>query len=177
LEIGAGIGAHLQYEDISTQEYYANELRPDLCRQLHTKYPEVTVVSGDCSEGLAYESHFFDRVIAIHVLEHIPDLPKALCEIHRLIKSDGVFSVVIPCEGGLATEIARRISTKPHFEKKYPGHKYSWFISTEHINLPNEIIEELTEYFTIIHQRYYPFSFIPSVEINLIIGLTLYPKK
>jgi SAM-dependent methyltransferase len=175
LEIGAGIGAHLKYEDISEQEYHANELREELCKELQALYPDVVVVSGDCQEGLPYEPNFFDRVLAVHVLEHLPDLPKALKEIRRIIKDDGVFSVVIPCEGGLATKIARRISTKPHFEKKYPGQKYDWFIAMEHINVPKEIIDELSAFFVITHQKYYPL-YVPSVELNLCIGLTLSPK-
>jgi ubiquinone/menaquinone biosynthesis C-methylase UbiE len=174
LEIGAGIGAHLEYEDISKQEYHANELRSDLCEQLKKLYPSVKVVNGDCQEGLPYESDFFDRVLAIHVLEHLSDLPGALREIRRIIKRDGVFAVVIPCEGGFATKMARRISTKPHFEKKYPGQKYQWFIESEHINLPNEIFEELSAYFKIEHRCYYPLYF-PSVEFNLCIGLSLRP--
>jgi SAM-dependent methyltransferase len=176
LEIGAGIGAHLAYEDISGQEYHANELRPELCGQLKEKYPGVTVLSGDCQERLPYEADFFDRVLAVHVLEHIPNLPAALREIYRIIKKSGVFSVVIPCEGGLATKIARSISTKPNFERKYPGQKYDWLIASEHINMPGEIIEELSVLFSITHSRYYPLM-IPSVELNLCIGLTLRPQK
>jgi SAM-dependent methyltransferase len=176
LEIGAGIGAHLAFEDVSGQEYHANELRPDLCRQLKEKYPEITVVEGDCTSGLPYEPGYFDRVLAVHVLEHIPDLPKALREIRRVIKDDGLFSVVIPCEGGLATKLARRMSAKPHFEKRYPGQKYDWFIASEHINFPDEILEELGRFFTVTHSRYYPL-FVPSVELNFFIGLTLRPRE
>ena len=174
LEIGAGIGTHLKYEDISIQEYHANELRPDLCRQLQTQYPGIHVIEGDCQAGLPYESGFFDRVLAVNVLEHLTDLPKALREIRRLVKDDGIFSAVIPCEG-LATKIARNISTKPHFEKRYPGQKYEWFIASEHINSPKEILDELSGLFVIVHQRYYPLH-IHSVELNLFIGLTLSPK-
>jgi SAM-dependent methyltransferase len=176
LEIGAGIGAHLAYEDISEQEYHANELRPELCRQLNEKYPSVTAIAGDCQKRLPYEDVFFDRVLAVHVLEHIPNLPEALREIYRVIKHNGLFSVVIPCEGGLATKIARFISTKPNFERKYPGQKYDWVIKSEHINMPDEIIEEMSVFFSIIHSRYYPLL-IPSTELNLCIGMTLCPKK
>jgi SAM-dependent methyltransferase len=175
LEIGAGIGAHLRYENISAQEYHANELRHDLCEQLRAQYPSITVTEGDCQATFPYASRFFDRILAIHVLEHLPDLPKALREMRRIIKDDGKMSVVIPCEGGMATAIARRISAKPHFEKRYPGQKYEWFIKAEHINLPKEILEELAVFFDIEHQYYYPLR-IPSVEVNLFIGLTLSPR-
>jgi ubiquinone/menaquinone biosynthesis C-methylase UbiE len=37
---------------------------------------------------MPFEDGYFDRVIAIHVLEHLPDLPRALREISRLMKKD-----------------------------------------------------------------------------------------
>jgi ubiquinone/menaquinone biosynthesis C-methylase UbiE len=45
-------------------------------------------------------SHF-DRLIAIHVLEHLPNLPRAIDECHRVLKLGGKFAVVIPCDPGL----------------------------------------------------------------------------
>ena len=39
-----------------------------------------------------------DRVLAIHVLEHLPDLPRAVAEMHRLCnKATGKLYVVLPC--------------------------------------------------------------------------------
>ena len=43
--------------------------------------------------------------------------------------------VVIPCEGGLAYSLARRISAQRIFEKRY-GMSYRFFIESEHINVP-----------------------------------------
>jgi hypothetical protein len=92
----------------------------------------------------------------------------------RLLKDDGVLSAVIPCEGSLATRIARNISARPHFEKTYHD-SYDWFIQSEHINMPAEILEELAPYFKIIHRTFYP-TFMPILYINLFIGLTLKPR-
>lgn len=175
LEIGAGIGAHLAYEDLSAQEYHAIELLPELAAQIKRKYPDVRVVTGDAQKELPYPGSHFDRALAVHVLEHFPDLPAALGEIHRVLKPDGVFSIVIPCEGGLATRMARAISARPHFEKKY-GQNYDWFIQSQHINMPNEIEEELTSLFVVKHRSWYPML-LPSVQLNLFIGMTLTPKR
>jgi SAM-dependent methyltransferase len=174
LEIGAGIGAHLNWEKYQEQEYHCNELRPPLCERIKQKYPGVEAVAGDCQTRLPYEDGYFDRVLAIHVLEHLPDLPTAIKEIRRILKDDGVFSVVIPCEGSLATRVARNISARPHFEKLYKQ-SYDWFINSEHINLPGEIFDELAPYFQIVHRRFYPLL-LPITYINLFIGLTLKPK-
>lgn len=86
---------------------------------LRSAFPGARVQAGDCQERLPYDDEYFDRVLAIHVLEHLPNLPAALKEIKRILKPGGVLSVVIPCEGGLAYTLARNISARPHFEKKY----------------------------------------------------------
>jgi SAM-dependent methyltransferase len=175
LEVGAGIGSHLNWENYQVQDYYALELREDLVKKLSEKYPGVHAITADCQEQLPFENNFFSRIMAIHVLEHLPNLPAALREIHRVLAIDGKFSVVIPCEGGLAYSLARNISGKRHFEKKY-HQSYDWLIKSEHVNLPQEILTELEQLFTISHQRFYPL-YIPIITLNLSIGLTLTKKN
>ena len=173
LEIGAGLGEHLKYEDLSRQDYYAVELREDLARAIRERYPEVTVIAGDCQERLPFDNRYFDRVVAVHVLEHLSDLPRALDEIARLLAPGGHFHAVIPCEGGLAYSVARRISAQRIFEKEF-GMSYEWLIRSEHVNVPWEILMELRKRFRLVRSRYFPFR-VPSVALNLVIGLTLEP--
>lgn len=175
LEIGAGLGEHISYEQLADLEYYAIELRPDMAKVIKEKFPQVKVTVGDCQARTIFEDNFFDRVNAIHVLEHLPNLPATLKEVNRILKPNGQFAVVIPCEGGLAYSLGRKISAQRLFEKKYKM-KYDFFIKTEHINLPDEIFEELEYYFTIQRSGFFPFI-IPSIQINLGIGLILKPKK
>ena len=66
-----------------------------------------------------------------------------------MLKPSGRFVVVIPCEGGLAYSLARRVSAQRVFEKRY-GMSYRWCIESEHINVPGEIIEECRPYFRIV---------------------------
>jgi SAM-dependent methyltransferase len=173
LEIGAGIGAHCAWEDLGAQEYFCNELRPELFERIQMKYPNVRAVVGDCQEHLDFPDHYFDRVIAIHVLEHLPDLPRALTEIKRVLKPEGKFSVVIPCEGGKAYSLARHFSAKRAFEKRF-NQSYEAYIRTEHVNQAHEVLEELGKRFQVDHQRYYPLL-VPLIDTNILIGLTLSP--
>jgi len=156
------------------QGYYALDFRDNMCRQIHERFPNVHVVAADCQKPLPFPDNSFDRVLAIHVLEHLPDLPAAIREVHRVCRPTGRLSVLIPCEGGFAYGIARRISAQRLFEKRY-HQSYRWWVEREHINLPHEVIEELQPYFKIEHRSYFPLP-LPFIWCNLVSGMTLLPK-
>ncbi len=177
LEIGAGIGEHLNYEKLNDNQkknYYALERRLNILKVLKEEHPEVKTVHGDCEKDFIFENNFFDRIIAIHVLEHLPNLPHTLLEVSRTLKKDGLFQVVIPCEGSFAYTIARKISAERIFKKRY-NTKYDWYVKTEHINLPHEIFNELEKKFIVKKKSYFPFL-IPYEFCNLCIGINLKPK-
>jgi SAM-dependent methyltransferase len=173
LDVGAGLGEHIQFEDLSRQEYYALELRPEMARVIEERYPEVSTVVADCQQRLPFGDGFFDRILAIHVLEHLPNLPRALDEISRVLTPHGRFVVVIPCEGGLAYWLARRTTAQRVFEREF-GQSYTWVIRSEHLNVPWEVLGELRKRFRVVHLQYFPLR-IPSVALNLVIGATLEP--
>jgi len=177
LEIGAGLGEHLYYErlsDLQKKNYVALELRENMADKIRQHHPDVITHVGDCQKQLSFESQSFDRIIAIHVLEHLPDLPRAIAEMHRLCKKDGVFSIVIPCDPGMLYELGRTFTAKRIFEKRY-NQPYKWLIEREHINTPKEIFEELDHYFIKKHKSYFPFK-IPMINFNLCIGMTFQPR-
>jgi SAM-dependent methyltransferase len=179
LEVGAGLGEHLAYEKLTPEQerdYHALELRENMSREMRRRFPRVRTITGDCQERLPFADGYFDRVLAIHVLEHLPNLPAAVRELYRVCDRDrGVLSVVIPCEGSLAYNLARRLSAQRLFEKRY-GQPYRWFIEREHVNVPAEILCALRSYFTVIHRSFFPFP-VPFLFCNLVIGLTLKPRK
>jgi len=171
LEIGAGIGAHLQYEDLGGQDYYALELREELARDLEVRFPDVNVVVADCQARLPFDDAFIDRILAVHVLEHLTNLPAALDELARVLTPTGTLAVVIPCEGGLAYSLAREISAKRVFEREF-GTSYEWLIRSEHVNVPWEILGELAKRFDVVRRQYFPLR-VPWVAPNLVIGIEL----
>ena len=178
LEIGAGLGEHLEYETLTPEQrrnYVAVDIRQNMVDELKRRYPDIQAIRADCQERIDYPDGSIDRVLAIHVLEHLPDLPRAVTEMHRLCnKATGKLYVVLPCEGGLAYSLARRISAQRIFEKRYKQ-SYSWFIEREHINRPDEILFELGRLFEIEQTSYFPLL-VPSVQLNLCIGLAARPK-
>jgi SAM-dependent methyltransferase len=179
LEIGAGIGEHLEYESLTPEQernYYALELRENMSREIQRRFPHIRTITGDCQQRLPFADGFFDRILAIHVLEHLPNLPAAIAEVYRVCnKERGIFSIVIPCEGSLAYTLARRVSAQRIFEKRYKQ-PYKWFIEREHLNVPQEIFATLAPYFTVGHRSFFPIP-VPLLFCNLVIGVTLTPRK
>jgi SAM-dependent methyltransferase len=179
LEIGAGLGEHIRYETLSPEQernYHALELRENMAAEIRKNFPRVNVAVGDCQNQLDFPEGSLDRVIAVHVLEHLPNLPGAIREAYRLLnKQRGQFLVVIPTEGSLAYTIARKISAEREYKKKFGG-DYSWFYKREHINVPHEIYEELNPYFTVERKSTFPLPFLPFLFCNLVLGLSLKPR-
>jgi SAM-dependent methyltransferase len=175
LELGAGIGGHLQFEPLDRQDYHCIELRESMAEELRRRFPSVTAVTADCQQRIPYDADYFDRVVVIHVLEHLDNLPAAIGEVHRVLKPDGIFSVVLPCDPGLAYEFARKISAERIFKARY-GLPYRWFARREHINSPAEIMGEIGKRFHVVDKSYFPLL-VPIVNINLCIGLTARKKS
>jgi len=175
LEIGAGLGAHIEFEDLSRQSYTANELRPEMAEHIAQRFPSVKVVVGDIQKGLPFPAASFDRVIAVHMLEHLPELPKALDEVARLLAPGGIFQVVIPCEGSMAYTLGRNISARRLFERTFKM-PYDYVVASEHVNLAVEIEAELKKRFKPTWHSFFPLAFLPFQFCNLVIASAWQPR-
>ena len=170
LELGAGIGGHLQFEPLDRQDYHCIELREQMAAEIERRYPSVTTVVGDCQRHIPYDDAFFDRVVVIHVLEHLPNLPAAIAEVHRVVKPGGLFSIVLPCDPGLLYELARKVSAERIFKTRYQM-PYRWFARREHLNSPAEILHVVRQSFDVFDTAYFPMR-VPLIHLNLCIGMT-----
>ncbi|HMD60912.1 MAG TPA: class I SAM-dependent methyltransferase, partial [Opitutaceae bacterium] len=78
IEIGAGLGEHLHHERLTPEQeenYYAVELRENMAVEIRRRFPRVKAITGDCQARLDFPDGRFDRYIAVHVLDHLPNLP------------------------------------------------------------------------------------------------------
>jgi SAM-dependent methyltransferase len=178
LEIGAGLGAHLGYEPLTPEQerqYHCIELRENMAAEIRRRFPRVQTLVGDCQQRLPFPDGYFDRYLAIHVLEHLPNLPGAIREAYRLLNRErGQMLVVIPTEGSPAYSLARRLSAERVWNQRFGG-GYAEFYTREHLNLPHEILEELSPYFTLVSRSFFPLM-VPFTFCNLCIGLALKPR-
>lgn len=175
LEIGAGIGGHLPFEDLSRQEYHCLELREELCAILESLDGIASVCAANIENRTPFDDGSFDRVVAIHVLEHIRNLPSAIVEVGRILADDGFFDVVLPCEGGLAYSLARQVSAKRFFEKTF-GMSYDPIIANEHVNTLDDVVEELSHVFIVESARRFPLN-VPIDTINLCVAFRLRKRR
>jgi len=96
------------------------EYREEFCQRLRL-LPSVKVIQGDIQLRTPFESGSFDRVVAIHVLEHLRDLPPAIDEIERVLASGGIFDVVLPCRDRRLL-LARKLSAERLFHRRFKCH-------------------------------------------------------
>src|SRR5262249_32447187 len=66
LEVGAGIGEHLEHERLTADQernYYALELRECMSVEIRRRFPRVQTVTADCQTRLPFADGFFDRIV------------------------------------------------------------------------------------------------------------------
>jgi SAM-dependent methyltransferase len=178
IEVGAGLGEHLKFEILTPDQrkhYWCNEYRPNMADVIKERFPDVNVIVGDCQKRMPFEESYFDRYIAVHVFEHLPDLPGAIREAHRILKKNDSsrLLLVLPTEGSVAYTMARKVSAERVWKKNFSV-PYSEFYEREHINLIPEILHELAPYFKVVNSSYFPLR-IPLLSCNLCVGFALRP--
>jgi len=171
LEIGPGLGAQARWRGAVSDGYYCLELREIFCARMRELLAPDHVFQGDIQSRQPWPDGWFERIIAVHLLEHLVDLPAALAEVDRLLAPGGCFDVVIPCEGGLAYGIARKVSAERLFRRRYRM-DYTPIRLNEHVSTYRDVVGELVRRFEISKRAFYPLR-VPAMSINLFVGMRL----
>lgn len=80
----------------------------DTVWQKMRRFPRVLAQTADI-QALPFPAASFDRVIANHMLYHVPNLPAALGEVSRVLQPDGVFYCTTMGEHGLTNYLHREL--------------------------------------------------------------------
>ena len=142
LEVGAGTGAHLECVRHAFDEYVITDLRYDMLERAKSQYAgrftnRVSFKQENAAK-LSFEDGRFDRLIAIHVLEHLSDPHMVLAEWARVVSPGGIVTIVLPCDPGLLWRMGRYFGPRRNATKH--GLEYDYWMAREHINSAYNLI-------------------------------------
>lgn len=168
VEIGAGTGEHLPFIRHQFNEYVLTDLDPktlDVAKmKLTAAYGSRVKFEMQTADRLAYADNTIDRLIAVHVLEHIYQPHLALKEWFRVLRHGGVLSILIPTDPGIAWRLGRHLGPRKNALKQ--GIAYDYVMAREHVNACNNLIAILRHYFPKAQEAWWPTP-IPSIDLNL----------
>jgi SAM-dependent methyltransferase len=174
VDIGCGTGYHYPYYD-SLENVIGIDFNLDSLKKIKKRYSEAILIHADCcnvplKDGLA------GKVFSIYILEHIYYLENVLLEIQRILSAEGTFFVGLPCEGGLAWNLGRKLTSERSLSKRY-NIDYRKVIAIEHCNTVREVVERLKKCFEIEKRYFFPLRFIPFFFLNLTVAMRLSKKS
>ncbi len=103
LEVGCGSGAftdHISRAVGNKGEVFAFDIQPEMLEQLKKKLMRfenrdirnVSIVMGDACK-MPFKDSYFDLISMVAVLQEIPDTKKALLEVKRVLKPQGILAI------------------------------------------------------------------------------------
>ena len=164
MDIGCGRGTHFCYIT-SAQIVGVDAMSEMLAKAKGNIHDKGSLVQGDILH-LPFKDNSVVSIVSFGVLEHLPQLEKALAEIKRILSDKGEFVFGIPCEGFLY-RLGRTFTTKRYVEKA-TGINYDEALSKEHVNRCQDILKALSKVFILQRLVGVPFL-IPSIELNAFI--------
>lgn len=167
IEVGAGTGEHLRYVKHNYNKYIITDINDSHLQKAREKYKNRVdiIIEHQDALKLDYSNDYFDRLISIYNLEHIPNPHEALLEWKRVVKPGGIISISIPAEGGIPWNLGRYFTTRRFFTKK--GLNLDYIIAREHINACYRLVALINYYFKQKDVFWFPLN-IASPHLSLI---------
>lgn len=176
LEVGCGTGEHLKFVKHQFNEYHLvdeNEGLLTICQKKNLSNKKLFYKKGDAS-NLDYEDNFFDRVIAVHVLEHIHRPEEVIREWKRVIKNRGLLSILIPTDPGIMWRIGKCIGPRARINQL--GIPYDYIMALQHVNSCTNLVAIMRHDLPNGDESWWPTK-IPSTDINLFYSYNVLVNK
>jgi ubiquinone/menaquinone biosynthesis C-methylase UbiE len=178
LEVGAGTGEHIRFVRHSFDEYVLTDIDEatlDVARaKLGNDFGNSLRFEAQSGESLSYADNTFDRLIAVHVLEHICQPHLVLKEWARVIRAGGTLSILIPTDPGVAWRLGRHLGPRRNAIRQ--GIAYDYVMAREHVNSCNNLIALFRHYFKNGNEAWWPFP-IASIDLNLFFAYNVTVRK
>jgi ubiquinone/menaquinone biosynthesis C-methylase UbiE len=179
IEVGAGSGVHVEYVRHEYDDYVMTDGYDAMLDQMQVaanraRYPDRVIVAKEDAAAISYADSSFDRLIATHVLEHMPRPHEVVMEWARIIKPGGVMSLVLPCDPGLLWRAGRLFGPRSRAHKR--GLPYDYVMALEHINSITNLVAILRHLFQDREETWWPTG-IPFSDLNLIYAANIRIEK
>lgn len=169
LEVGSGTFPHVNFLEHDYEEYVVSDVLPIDLRDLtlfdHVDRDRIRSSTADAT-NLSFADGTFDRLIAAHTLEHLPEPYRVLREWHRVLAPGGLLSLILPCDPGIAWRLGRWLGPKRKAESL--GIEYDYWMAREHVNPISNLTTFIDYYFPDRKAAWWPFRHIPSIDLNLV---------
>lgn len=169
LEVGAGSGHHFPYVKAGFSRYMMTDGSTEMLAIGSEKYSReissgTMLIELQDATKLNYADSSVDRLIATHVLEHLPNPVNVLKEWNRVVKPGGVISIVLPCDPGMLWRLGRHLGPRRNAQKL--GLAYDYLQAAEHINSIFNLKVFIQHHFEFITETWYPAK-VPLPDLNL----------
>ena len=173
-DFGCGQGFFADFFQGDPARMIGVDYRIESLRRYRARFKEPVLIQADFTR-LPFKSDVIAIGVSLYALEHVYHLEDAVNEMSRVVKGGSTFYVGLPCEGGLAWTLGRKLTSERTMSKRF-NLDYKKYIRLEHCNTANEVVSALGRRFNIEHRSLYPLNILPIITANLTISLTMTNK-
>ena len=177
LEIGAGSAPHFNFMKCLYNEYHIAETS-DFAKDFHKNNPKVKLLKYD-GRNLPYQNETFDRIIISHCLEHILSPEEFIQEMMSKLKKDGVLSISLPTDPGIAWRLGRLFIRLFTIKKTYQisGDEFNYMNATEHVNSIFNLISIIRFNYKNQYEEYFYPMRLKMADLNLFYNVHITKKN
>lgn len=168
IDVGCGQGYHWKYVP-DRSRLIGFDIRLESLLKIRERFPDAILIQGNLL-NLPFKSASIDRASSVYALEHIYYLEDALAEIARVLVAKAKFLVGLPCEGGLAWTLGRKLTSERTMSKRY-NVDYRRYIALEHCNTAARVEKAMSFHFRQIERKLFPLPFLPLIGGNLTLSI------